>query len=88
VLVLARWATVRESAALSAAFIFLNSLAGLAGMSIVNNGPAAIHTGWILAAVGGGIAGAYLGSRKLTPEVLRYLLASVLIFASVKLLLH
>ena len=81
------WANVKESAAASALFIFLNSMSGL--FALVNNGftmePRIIA--WIAVGISGGIAGSYIGSSRLKPLQLKYLLASVLFLASIKLIL-
>lgn len=81
------WANVKESAAASALFIFLNSLSGL--FALINKGfnmePRIIA--WIAVGVVGGIAGSYIGSSRLKPKQLKYLLASVLFLASIKLIL-
>jgi len=86
VLLLMGWANVKETAAISAIFIFLNSTAGILGL--VSNG---IHISpqiayWIAVALAGGLLGAYVGSFKLSLVKLRYLLAFVLLLASIKLL--
>ena len=42
---------------------------------------------WIAVGISGGIAGSYIGSSRLKPLQLKYLLASVLFLASIKLIL-
>ncbi len=80
-----RWAEVRSVAATSVSFILVNSIAGLAGnLDSLRLLPRAA-IGWAAAAVFGGIIGAHVGSRRLAPQVLRYLLAAVLIVAAGKL---
>jgi uncharacterized membrane protein YfcA len=85
ILILFHWATVKESAAASALFIFLNSLSGLSAL---------VHGGlqfeprlvlWITAGVLGGIAGSYSGSYRLQPGKLKYVLSAILLMASIKL---
>ena len=85
VIILFHWANVKESAAASALFIFLNSLSGLTAI---------VSTGfkfdqhlliWITAGIIGGIAGSYIGSFRLKPDKLKFVLASVLLLASIKL---
>jgi hypothetical protein len=81
------WAGVKETAALSALFIFLNSVAGFLGASVFH-----IEFSqqlWILLplTVAGGALGAYLGARKFSPKALKYVLAFVLAFAAVKLII-
>jgi uncharacterized membrane protein YfcA len=86
VLLFMRWAKTKEAAAVSAVFILLNSIAGLAGsLSVANAIPDAT---WPLAgaAVVGGSIGSYLGSRRLPALVIKRLLAAVLIVAGLKLI--
>src|SRR5437764_1118031 len=67
------WADVRKTAGVSAAFILVNSVAGLLGhWQSVNSLPHQILW-WAPAALIGGIAGAELGSRRLTPLTMRRL---------------
>ena len=84
-LILLHWANVKESAAASALFIFLNSISGL--IALVKGGftfePHIVV--WILVGVVGGISGSYMGSFRLKSDKLKYVLASVLLLASVKL---
>jgi uncharacterized protein len=81
------WAETRETAGVSAAFILVNSLAGLAGnLTSMWSLPTPLPI-WATAAVVGGIIGTELGSRKLASQTLRYLLAAVLVIAGLKLIL-
>lgn len=84
-LILLRWATVKEAAAVSAPFIFLNSLSGLIGLIEKGYTPETHTTAWIITAVFGGIIGSYLGSNKLSIAGMKYVLAGVLCFAAIKL---
>jgi uncharacterized protein len=84
-LILFNWASIKESGAASAIFIFLNSLSGL--FSLYQSG---FHLEprmslWIFAGIAGGIAGSYSGSFRFKTVHLRYILAVVLLVASVKL---
>jgi uncharacterized membrane protein YfcA len=87
ILLVGRWAEPKPTAAVSAAFIWVNSLAGLAGqvasLSLIPAGVAV----WSVAAVGGGLLGSTVASRKLAGWMLRRLLAVVLVVAGVKMLL-
>jgi uncharacterized membrane protein YfcA len=86
-LLLAGWAETRQTSGVSAAFILVNSVAGLAGhVSGAQNVPAAIYP-WGAAAVCGGLVGTELGRRRLATVTLRRLLAAVLVIAGLKLLL-
>jgi uncharacterized membrane protein YfcA len=86
-MLLARWADTRTTAAVSAAFILVNSIAGLLGhVTSVRMLPPGIT--WLgAAAVAGGLVGSTLGSRRLAPAALRRMLAIVLVVAAVKLFL-
>ncbi|MEP0822844.1 MAG: sulfite exporter TauE/SafE family protein [Ignavibacterium sp.] len=85
--ILMRWATTKQTAAISAFFIVVNSLAGLGGRFVRDS--LEIGTIWpfLLAAAVGGAVGSTLGANKLTPKVLRQLLGIVLLIASGKLLI-
>ena len=88
VILLAGWASPRETAAVSAPFILLNSAAGLAGQLFVAG--ASVPTGiplWLGAVLLGGFAGATFGSRHARPITLRRLLAVVLVVAGGKMVL-
>lgn len=87
VILLLHWGKMKETAAASALFILVNSISGL--MALINNGITInpeIYP-WLAAAVVGGFAGAYLGSKKFDNKILKYILAAVLLVASVKLIL-
>ena len=80
------WADAKKTAALSAAFILLNSLSGLTAHVI--KGAADWTLLGVLAItvlIGGGI-GSYIGAFRLLPVTLQRLLGLVLLIASVKLL--
>jgi uncharacterized membrane protein YfcA len=81
------WTTTRQSCGVAAAFILVNSIAGILGL--VSKGatfPAELPY-WVLAALGGGLIGAELGSRRLNSSTLRKVLAVVLVVAGMKMLL-
>lgn len=81
------WAQVKPTSGVSAAFVLVNSIAGLLGLLAVKPQlPDAIPL-WAVAAGLGGIVGSYFGSRRLQTTVLRKLLAVVLIVAGLKLIL-
>lgn len=87
VLVLSGWVGVRAAAGMSAAFILINSAAGLAGnVASVQSVPAAVPL-WGVAVLAGGFIGSELGSRRLGTPVMRGLLALVLLLAGLKLIL-
>ena len=81
------WADARKGAGVSAAFVLVNSVAGLLGnLTSVHRLPPEIGY-WALVAAVGGFVGAELGSRRLAPATLRYLLAVVLVVAGCKMAL-
>lgn len=85
-LLLMNWADVRRTAGVSAAFILVNSAAGLLGnLASVKALPAALPY-LAAAAILGGLIGSELGSRRLPPPAIRKLLALVLVIAGAKLL--
>jgi uncharacterized membrane protein YfcA len=85
-LLLLNWAEVRRTAAVSAAFVLVNSIAGLAGNIVsVRRLPGAIFA-WGIAAVVGAVVGSELGRRRLATLTLRRLLSVVLIIAGLKLI--
>lgn len=86
VLLLMRWASIKETAAVSAPFIFVNSAAGLFGLTDNFISPPHIYS-WILVAILGGFCGAYFGSTKLSSAAVRKILATVLTIAVIKLFL-
>ena len=81
------WATARQTAATSALFIFVNSVAGLTSLLAKGYVPDSEQYGWIGAAFAGGLVGGYLGSRHYSVPALRYVLAAGVAVACVKLIL-
>ncbi|MFZ1688643.1 MAG: sulfite exporter TauE/SafE family protein [Flavobacteriales bacterium] len=85
IILLMGWAEVKSTAAVSALFIFVNSLSGLIGLA----GDGLVldpHTWWwIIAAVGGGSLGSWVGAWRMPDPRLRQALGVVLLFASIKL---
>jgi uncharacterized protein len=87
ILLLMNWSETKTAAGVSAMFILVNSIAGLAGnYSGLISLPSNVWF-WIVAAVAGGLIGATLGAKRFDSLTLRRLLAVVLLFAGVKLLL-
>ena len=90
-MLLCGWANPKRTAAASAGFIVLNSLAGLAGRFAAGRlaAPAGILP-LAIAACAGGIIGAHIGARRLPHLALRRVLAGVLVIAAAKwlVLLH
>jgi uncharacterized membrane protein YfcA len=87
ILLLACWAETRQASGVAAAFILVNSVAGLAGhLASVRMVPDSIYL-WGAAAVAGGLVGTELGRRRLATVTLRRVLSAVLVVAGLKMLL-
>ena len=90
-LLLCRWCTTRQAAAVSVLFILCNSIAGLAGLMVARPG-ALLMLGrfeWLIVLIPVVLAGAIgsrLGSRHWPVAWIRRCLAVVLLLASLKLL--
>jgi len=81
------WAETKESAGVSAAFILVNSIAGIIGLFTKPVVLPNMLAYWAIAALGGGLLGSELGSKRLGNPTLRRLLAVVLVIAGIKLML-
>lgn len=80
------WTNIRQTAALSALFIFVNSVAGYlgtTGFNLIDN-----KSLWILIppAVFGGILGSYFGALRFNVKLVKHLLTFVLAGAALKLI--
>ena len=86
ILLLMGWSNLKQTAAISAIFIFLNSVSGIVGQlkTGFNLDPKII--GIMLVVLAGGWLGAYTGAEKLNARNMKYVLALVLVMASLKLL--
>ena len=85
-LLLANWTNQKQTAAISAVFIFVNSVAGLAGQISKGYRADLQIVNFIAIAFVGGLIGAWMGSLRLNQQVLKTTLAIVLLLASIKLL--
>ena len=85
VILLLHWGKMKEAAAVSALFIWVNSAAALIGQ--FSSGVSIEKGAFILVAIAlvGGVLGGYYGSKKINNQRLRYILAFVLIIACAKL---
>lgn len=86
ILLLLKWTNQKQTAAISALFIFVNSFAGLAGQLTRGIQFNTEMVGYVAVAFTGGLCGAYMGSIKFPHTVLKNLLAFVLMIAAWKLL--
>jgi uncharacterized membrane protein YfcA len=80
-----RWAKVKTAAAVSAVFILTNSISGLLG-TLTHTQSLSLSIPVCIAALLGGTAGSYLGSKRLPQTAIKRLLAVVLLIAGTKLL--
>ena len=87
ILIMLGWATVKQTAAVSAVFILVNSIAGLSGFILKNEMPEIQLMYMVMAGVVGGLLGSWLGSFRIRETYLRYTLSVVLLMASLKLFL-
>jgi len=85
ILILLGWCTVKQTAGVSAIFIFVNSLAGLLGKSFSTlQFSENIVQMLIFTIIGGGLGG-FFGAKKFKIQWIQYTLALVLIMACFKL---
>ncbi len=87
ILLLLHWADQKQTAAICALFIFVNSASGLAGQLTKGISFTPEMFSYVLIAAMGGTLGAYYGSLRFNQQVLKHILASVLMIACAKLLL-
>lgn len=87
ILILMGWASLKQTAAISSLFIFLNSVTGLLGSGITEFAWIAHFEILIPLTLAGGILGGYVGANKYSAPAMKYALATVLAVASVKFLL-
>lgn len=85
IILLLHWGKMKEAAAVSALFIWVNSASGLIGQ--FSSGVSLSKESFVLVTIAiiGGFFGAYFGSKRMNNQNLRYILAFVLVIASVKL---
>jgi uncharacterized membrane protein YfcA len=84
-LLLFRWASLKEAAAVSALFIFVNSVAGLAGLKTWIPLDQSQMVYWLVASLVGGFLGARWGAAIASNTKVKWILALVLVIASLKL---
>jgi hypothetical protein len=87
ILLVMGWAETKQSSGVCAAFILVNSIAGIIGLFTKPVAFPPMLPYWIVAAVAGGIIGSGLGSTRLANPTLRRILAVVLAIAGLKLIL-
>jgi len=85
-LLFCRWAHIRQAAAVSALFIWVNSIAGLVGYFAKVRSFPSLGLTLAAAAITGGIVGSHLGSRRFAVRAISLFLATVLVIAGAKLI--
>ena len=85
IILLFHWGKMKEAAAVSALFIWVNSAGGLIGQLSSGVNLNMQSFGLVAIALIGGVFGAYYGSKKLNNQNLMYLLATVMAIACFKL---
>lgn len=80
------WGNLKESAAVSALFIFVNSISGALGFVLGGGEIPNEALYFIPVALIGGTLGSYYGSSKFSFPVLKYMLSAVLFIAFIKLM--
>lgn len=90
-LLLMGWADAKQAAASASFFILVNSIAGLIGQFSKSGLPSGLEVSalWLLlgAAFLGGQIGSRLGSQKISPLILQRISASLILYASGRLLI-
>lgn len=86
VLLLLKWTDQKQTAAISALFIFVNSLAGLGGQFTKGLHFSSEMFIYVVIAFAGGLFGAWFGAIRFNQNALKYSLALVLLLAVYKLL--
>lgn len=85
VLVLTGWCSLKEAAAVSALFIWLNSASAISSLVLAGE-KISIPWSWMALGLAGGLLGSHLGAKGLGNMGLRWVLAVVLAVASAKLI--
>ncbi|HET8963377.1 MAG TPA: sulfite exporter TauE/SafE family protein [Chitinophagales bacterium] len=86
IILLMGWGNMKQTAAVSAMFILVNSISGLSGQ-LISGVTFSSNMWWmVVIAFAGGATGAYFGARHAKPKILSYLLSVVLLIAALKLL--
>lgn len=86
IVILFRWGGTKEASGVAAAFILVNSIAGLLGVFSTSQTLPTVFPIWAIAAMVGGFIGAEYGSRRLGNPSIQRLLSLVLLVAGLKML--
>ncbi len=85
-LLFARWMPTRQASGTSVAFVWINSLTGLAGLLHASGTLPQALPMWLVAVALGALLGTQLGLRWMPVKALRHALGVVLVIAALKLL--
>jgi uncharacterized membrane protein YfcA len=85
-LLFARWMPTREASGTSVAFVWINSLTGLAGLLHASGTLPSALPMWLVAVALGAVLGTQLGLRWMPVKALRHALGVVLLIAALKLM--
>jgi uncharacterized membrane protein YfcA len=85
-ILLFNWGNLKETSAVSALFIVVNSVAGMLGFLKQGISFPPQFFLWLIVAIAGGFLGSYWGSRRAENATLKKVLAAVLFFAAIKLI--
>lgn len=85
-LILTHWAETKKTSGVAAAFIFVNSVVGILGHLSVAKLPPLYILYFVAAAAVGAFIGSTIGSKHLKSDIIKKVLAVVLILAGVQLL--
>lgn len=80
------WADAKRAAAVSALFVLMNSISGLAGNFAATKSLPPYILSMLIAVALGGALGAYMGSQRIESAIIKKLLAVVLLIAGLKLI--
>jgi uncharacterized protein len=86
ILLLMGWADIKQSAAISGLFIFVNSISGLIAYAIKGFEMNHQMIELIICALIGGSLGTYFGVKQFNTKTLKFILAFVLLIATLKLI--
>lgn len=81
------WTNQKEAAAISAPFIFVNSIAGILALVGKPDSFSPMVFPWVFVGVIGGLMGSYLGSKLYSNATMNKVLGVVLLIASLKLII-
>lgn len=87
IILILNWGKIKETAAVSALFIFVNSIAGIIGFTLHGGTLSKNFLPVLFWVCMGGVLGGYMGAKKFKLQILKYVLSLVLFVAAVKLML-